>query len=171
MSPPKQARKAVKKHTSQFHTAAHAAGLSPQPGKTAVKAEYRSGISTVSGASFSHSVDMDGDFTTSEPHAARWDYGLGILKSHEMAFWVEAHPASSTGEVSRMLAKLNWLKQKLEESKFKNLGEMTNRARSNAIAFRWLAQTGAIRIRPGSREAALLAQAGLAFPARHVRLP
>lgn len=155
-----------------FMAAATAAGLDPKVGKTAVKGEYRPSIVSGSTASLAGSVDVDLTFENSEPNAARWDYGLGVRKgSEEMAFWVEAHPASSTGEVGRMLQKLEWLKSKLGEPTFASLSALTRQAQEAGAAFRWLARTGDIRIRPGSREANLLAQRGLAFPKRHVVLP
>lgn len=164
----KKARKAV----LDFIAAANTAGLQPHVGKGAVKGEYRQAIGPGPAAALTGSVDMDAGFENSEPNAARWDYGLGVRKGgKEMAFWVEAHPASSTSEVNRMLNKLDWLKRKLSEPEFAQISALTSHAQASGMAFRWLARTGSIRIRPGSKEANLLALQGLAFPKRHVLLP
>lgn len=166
------AAKKTPKAVPGFCAAATAAGLYPHVGKAAVKGEYRSSIGHGVAAELTGSVDMDSVFESTEPNAARWDFGLGVRKDgKEMAFWVEAHPASSTGEVPRMLQKLDWLKTKLSEPAFAKMCALTSQAQASGMAFRWLARTGDIRIRPGSREANLLAQRGLAFPKRHVLLP
>ena len=86
----------------------------------------------------------------------------------ELLVWLEAHPASSTGEVQKMLDKLAWLKAKLAQPDFDGLRTLEHKV----SAYRWLAMTGAIRILPNSRrEARRLAQAGLSSPQRHVELP
>lgn len=159
------------KSTSNFKDAAVAAGLAPSNGLQGLRRRDAAGIETGAGARIVASVDIDGHFSTKEPNANRWDYGVGLrIQDTEAAFWVEPHPASSTGEVAKMLAKLEWLKGKLEIAEWADLKHLTARAQAHGIAFRWLT-TGAIRIRPGSREALMLSKAGLDQPRTRVRLP
>lgn len=155
-----------------FEAVAVAAGLPAMAGLNAVQGTYRSSISASTGAVFSGSVDMDQHFLVSEPHANRWDYGAGVNKGDtEMAFWIEPHPASSTGEVDVMLRKLVWLKGKLGQTPYAQLRARTDHAATSGyVPYRWLA-SGSIRIRAGSAEALRLAKAGLAMPTRRVALP
>lgn len=154
---------------SAFTLAAQTAGLSTQPGLGAVKAEYRAGISLNSGHRHTASTDLDAIFLAAEPTSARWDYGIGVRSEagQEMLVWLEAHPASSTGEVQKMLDKLAWLKAKLAQPDFVGLRTLEH----TVCAYRWLAMTGAMRILPNSREARRMAQAGLSSPQRHVKIP
>lgn len=156
---------------SQFASAAARAGLLAHSGKGALDSSYRSMVEA--SASFTASLDMDEAFLHSEPQAPRWDYGLGIAEAGdiEKAFWLEPHPASSTGEVQRMLAKLEWLKAKLALPQFAELRQLTQRAgAAGNPVYIWL-HSGANRILPNSREARLLASKGLSLPRRHVTLP
>jgi hypothetical protein len=167
--------KAAKTHlkTSEFESAATAAGLKAFPGKSAVKSLYQPGIAIGPGLSFTASVDIDLACQAAEPQANRWDYGLGLRdqKGEEFAVWIEPHPASSTGEVAKIIAKLDWLERKLAQPGFKGLKALTQKsAQANVPRFHWLAMTGDIRIRPGSREAALLSKRGLRLPSRHLVL-
>lgn len=155
--------------TSAFEQAAEAAGLTSQPGLGAVKGEYRDGLSLQPGHRHTASIDLDSGLRAAEPTASRWDYGIGLSTSAgaELLVWVEAHPASSTGEVQKMLDKLAWLKDKLARTEFADLRALQTRP----AAYRWLARTGGIRILPGSKEARRLALAGLSAPQRHIQLP
>lgn len=158
---------------SAFETAAIAAGLKVLPGKSAVKNEYQKGIAVGPGLSFTTSVDIDSACKAAEPQSNRWDYGLGLQreKGEEFTVWVEPHPASSTGEVAKIIAKLDWLERKLAQPAFKGLDALTQKsAQTGVLRFHWLAMTGDIRIRPGSREAALLNKRGLRLPSRHLVL-
>jgi len=161
------------KKASAFEAAAVKAGLTVQPGKSAVKNEYRSGVAVRASHKFLASVDLDADLKANEPSAHRWDYGLGLIdrRGNESAWWIEPHPASSTGEVTTMLAKLEWLHGKLRSPEFAKLQTLTNAARLKGIAFRWLAMSGEICIRPGTSQARRLAVRGMAAPTRHVALP
>ncbi|MEY4909702.1 MAG: hypothetical protein RL260_3420 [Pseudomonadota bacterium] len=152
-----------------FEQASRIAGLVAQPGLGAVKAEYRAGVALRSGHRHTASLDLDAEFLATEPTSPRWDYGVGMRSEagRELLVWLEAHPASSTGEVQKMLDKLAWLKAKLARPDFDGLRTLEHKV----SAYRWLAMTGAIRILPNSREARRLAQAGLSSPQRHVELP
>ena len=100
---------------SAFELAAKVAGLPTQPGLGAIKAEYRAGVALRSGHRHTASLDIDTAFLATEPTSSRWDYGIGMRSEagQELLVWLEAHPASSTGEVQKMLDKLAWLKAKL----------------------------------------------------------
>jgi hypothetical protein len=159
----------VQANASDFERACRDASVVAQPGLRAVKGEYRSGLALKPGHRHTASVDLDAGFLSSEPSADRWDYGIGLRDAadQETLVWLEAHPASSTGEVQKMLDKLAWLKQKLAQPAFAPL----RRLEHEVTAYRWLAMTGAIRIQPNSREARLLAKHGLSQPQRRVELP
>lgn len=150
-----------------FERAAEAAGLSTATGKSAVDKRYRALVEAKDAKTrFTGSVDMDASFSPSEPDAHRWDFGLGVQLpgKPEYAIWVEPHSAASTGEVKTMLAKLDWLKAKLQQPAFTQLQALTQAGVNQGITpFHWLA-TAHVAIRPGSREALLLAQRGLQLP-------
>ena len=158
---------------SAFAAAAEAAGLSPLRGKSAVKGQYQAGITCRTGWVFTDSVDVDTACLATEPESVRWDYGLGLETRPlgEVAVWVEPHPASSPREVAKIIAKLDWLKAKLALAQYKGLRELTDKASAAGVRrFHWLAMTGVMRIRPGSKEAALLSSRGLHLPRRHLEL-
>jgi hypothetical protein len=154
-----------------YRDAAAAAGLAPENGLRALRRNDAAGIEAKEGTKIVASVDIDRHFIRSEPNENRWDYGVGAeTQNTEAAFWVEPHPASSTSEVAKMLAKLKWLKRKLDTAAWAELKHLTTRAQERGIAYRWLT-TGSIRIRPGSREALMLSRAGLDQPRTRIRLP
>lgn len=155
--------------SSAFEQAARAAGLESHAGLGAIKGEYRTGVALKPGHRHTASIDMDASFLAAEPAASRWDYGIGISgeTGQEGLIWLEAHPASSTGEVQKMLNKLAWLKTKLAQPAFDDLRRLEHKV----SAYRWLAMTGAIRILPNSPEARRLAKAGLSQPQRRIELP
>lgn len=163
-----------RKKPSAFHAAAVKAGLPPLNGKDAVGGTYRAQITAKKGTKFTGSVDMDGHFKILEPDSNRWDYGIGLALSDgsEIACWVEPHPASSTGEVRTMLSKLTWLRTKLDGQHFKQLNTMTFTCSQGIHRFHWLLTAeGGCRITANSKEAKLLAKAGLRMPARQLTLP
>jgi hypothetical protein len=56
------------------------------------------------------SVDVDSALAAVLPDAPRWDYLVGQRSGHEeRVHWVEVHPASSTGNITEVEAKLTWL--------------------------------------------------------------
>lgn len=56
------------------------------------------------------SVNVDAALQASQPNAARWDYVVGQKQGNkERLHWIEVHPASGTGNIGEMEAKLNWL--------------------------------------------------------------
>ena len=170
----KNIKTATKKKISSFHSAALDTGLVPQAGKEAVEGSYRAQIQVNKGAAFTCSVDVDGHFRATEPQSHRWDYGIGIqlTNGQELVCWVEPHPASSTGQVAKMLEKLAWLKSKLETPAFKKLKAMTHAPGHTGTPYNWLRTvSGECRISANSKEARLLALQGLRMPAQHLILP
>jgi hypothetical protein len=157
-----------------FQAAQVQAGIAAMPGKAALHG-YTGTVDCRAPWLWSLSVDMDTAFAASEPHAPRWDAGVGLSRtdrrSDEMIIWIEAHPASSTGAVAEMLSKLGWLQSKLRLPSFAGFRALTQAAQTHGVAYRWLARTGAIHIRPGSREHRLLIRAGLGMPRRRLTLP
>jgi hypothetical protein len=160
------------KESSQFGKAAARAGIAAQSGKGAIKAEYRATISTTPPWTHTECIDLDAHFEREEPNACRWDYGVGIKDgTAELLVWVEPHPASSTGEVKRLVDKVNWLRAKLNTPAFKELSSLTDATVSKGhSAYRWL-HAGALQIARGSKEARALARAGIEFPTRQIKLP
>jgi hypothetical protein len=170
----KKTKTATQKKISGFHSAALDAGLVPQAGKEAVEGSYRAQIQVNKGGAFSGSVDVDGHFRAAEPQSHRWDYGIGVQLSNgqELVCWVEPHPASSTSQISKMLAKLAWLKSKLDTPAFKKLKAMTHAPGHTGTPYYWLRTvSGECRISANSKEARLLALQGLRMPAQHLILP
>lgn len=144
-----------------------AAGLTPEPGKGAVEGGYRGLIDgKMATTRFTGSVDMDAAFEKAEGKANRWDYGLGVRApgQPECAVWVEPHSAASTSEVKTMLAKLIWLKGKLAQPEFIQLKALTDVCVAQGRRpYHWLASAH-VAIRPGSREANMLAARGMDLP-------
>lgn len=115
---------------------------------------------------FTGSVDMDAAFEKAEGKANRWDYGLGVRATGqpECAVWVEPHSAASTSEVQTMLAKLDWLQSKLGQPDFRELKALTDASvLQGRRPYHWLASAH-VAIRPGSREANMLAARGMDLP-------
>jgi hypothetical protein len=167
-------KKGATKKPSAFGLAAHATGLSALAGKDAVEGSYRAQIVSAQGWHFTGSADLDTHFKTTEAQAHRWDYGIGIGQANgqELVCWVEPHSASSSRHVGEMLAKLDWLKRKLDTAPFKKLREMTYVPGRTGHPFYWLRTlSGECRITAHGREARLLAKSGLRMPAQHLTLP
>lgn len=71
-----------------------------------------------------------------------------------------------------MIAKLNWLKAKLNSPEFAALRTLTDvSVEKSGLPYRWLATDGTIRITANSNEARMLARHGLDMPRRSVDLP
>lgn len=74
-------------------------------------------------------MDLEAAHRAAEPGAPFWDYGIGLKRSEdgeEVAVWIEPHPASSSGDVDAMIAKVSWLSGKL--ATYPELGRLTERA-------------------------------------------
>lgn len=70
-----------------------------------------------------------------------------------------------------MLAKLTWLKAKLDEPAMAGLKALRDAAAFKGSPYHWLATAGAIHITANSPQARRLALAGLRMPSRHIVLP
>ena len=56
-------------------------------------------------------VDIDTALRTTQPNAARWDYGIAERWGRaEIVHWIEVHPASGGQNLAQMQSKLNWLR-------------------------------------------------------------
>lgn len=170
----KQQNPAAPKKVRAFSAAALTAGLAELPGKNAVEGSYRAQIVSSTGWKFTGSVDVDAHFQATEAQSHRWDYGIGLSMANgqELVCWVEPHSASSSRHVEEMLAKLAWLKNKLDTPAFKKLKAMTYVPGRTGHSFYWLRTlSGECRISAHGKEAKLLAKSGLRMPAQHLTLP
>ena len=154
-----------------FFEAANAARLPVNIGLAALETRDRKCVQRAAGTTFAGSVNMDEAYRQLEPQSNRWDYGLGFsIADEEFAVWIEPHSATSASEVTTMLRKLQWLKDKLASEEFQGLRKMTEKARQKGLRqFSWVAH-GKIGFRKGTSDANRLSQAGLNFPCRTVTL-
>ena len=92
------------------------------------------------------SINVDATLSSARPNEPRWDYGIG-WKRHdgEEAIWVEVHPAS-TAEVSRMIAKYQWLRRWLRTDA-QPLNSITH---TESQPFYWIATHGVHITKTGS---------------------
>lgn len=152
-----------------FVDAAKAAGVPVSNGIQALEATDRATIECARGISFSGSVNLDEAYRVAEPQSNRWDYGLGFrIATEEYAVWIEPHSATSTREITKMLRKLQWLKDKLASKDFEQLSRLTKRTRIAKYRQFWWVTSGKIGIRPGTTDANRLAKNGLNFPCKRV---
>ncbi len=81
-----------------------------RPGLQALSAANKAHVNLESETKLLGSVDVDTALKKTHPQAARWDYVVG-KKQGESAHlhWIEVHPASSTGNIAEIEAKLVWL--------------------------------------------------------------
>lgn len=109
------------------------------------------------------SADVDTALKQAFPNMPRWDYAVGIKhdQNTDAVIWIEVHPASSTGEVKTVLAKLKWLK------------EWASAAAPNLMRLHrkyvWIA-TGRVAFSLYSKQRKLLAMAGLEFSGSQYRI-
>lgn len=134
-------------------------------GKQALKGEHRGLVECKKTRRFTGSIDLDGTLANVESHrnSNRWDYGIGFEEPNgrEVAIWIEFHTAS-TNQVECILQKLRWLSDWLHDDGVA-LESITRRERAGK-SFYWLATPAGVHIRPGSRQAIQLQQAGLDLP-------
>lgn len=107
------------------------------------------------------SVEIDEATREKYPDATRWDYAFDYRNE---VFYVEVHSAE-TGEVSRMLRKLQWLRDWLHAAA-PRINALTAKSRP---AFYWV-QSGRYSILPGSSQERKIIQLGLK-PVSAVVLP
>ena len=108
------------------------------------------------------SINLDEALREAQPHAARWDYGVGLRgnKKDDKAIWIELHPASSS-HVDDVLKKHAWLLDWLK-GRAPRLAELPR-------AFKWVA-TGSVHLRPGSPQRHRVAAAGIDFCGGHLSI-
>lgn len=123
-----------------------------QPGLQAFSKSYRSKINLSNPNLCNGSVELDKCVETKYPQQSRWDH---MLCYQDEVYFVEFHHAS-TGAVSTMLAKLEWLKNWL----VLNAPLINNYKATSRSPFVWI-HTGGNSILPQSNQARRIAQAGL----------
>lgn len=130
-----------------------------RPGLQALSDSDAARIRAANSGRLTGSLNLDSALLAAQPNAPRWDYGIGFRRSRqEEALWVEVHPASSTS-VNKMLEKLAWLRQWLEDDA-PSLEKLTQGG------FYWIATDGRVAISAHSQQARRLAKAGLYGPLR-----
>lgn len=105
-------------------------------------------------------VDVDRALKTSQPAAARWDYGIAERhRGAEKVHWIEVHPASGLHCIAEVHGKLTWLKSWLHGK--------TLAAYPRAVV--WVA-TGKSAFNARDPKLRALARAGLRFVGRQYEL-
>lgn len=134
-----------------------------KPGLQALKTADAAHISCTNPRCLAGSVDVDLTLSAALPNDPRWDYVIGIKQKNaaETVIWIEVHPASSTGEVEKILAKLSWLKNWVSENA-SALGRMPRE-------YVWVA-TGRVAFTSGSPQRRRLAAAGILFAGSHYQI-
>ena len=142
-----------------------------QLGKQALKGEHRDRVTCTDPRRFTGSIDLEEALSKSPTQTPTnpWDYGMGFRErdGHEVALWIEVHPASTT-EVSTVLRKLEWLQSWLRQEA-SALHALSQR-HLGASNYFWLATAAGVHISATSPLARCLRQAGLALPRRTLEL-
>jgi len=99
------------------------------------------------------SVDIDSCVAASYPNDHRWDYVFGYK---DRIYYVEVHPGT-TGEVSVVIAKLNWLKQ------WRRHSAASLEASQHRSSYHWVS-SGRTAITKNSKYSRILAQNGISGP-------
>lgn len=137
-------------------------------GKQAMEKKHRGLVTCQDPARLTGSIALDDVLRQQKPNDSRWDYGLGYesANGNEQAIWVEVHSAT-TGEVSTVLKKLQWLKDWLnaEADQLRKLTERSN----EEFRYVWIASSG-VNIPGHHRQAKELARSGLKLKGR-LQLP
>ena len=145
---------------TSFKEAVENASLGPayKQGKQAIAGKDKVKIQVSSPCKPAGSINLDDHYKSAEPQAPRWDYGVGIKRSHgkETAFWVEVHPATSNQDAKDVLKKHQWLSAKLAKAPFKDLRQMTE-------GFIWVSTSG-FKLNKGSKIMKDLARVGITSP-------
>lgn len=148
----------------------HEVQASLRPGKQALKGAHREQVTCPDSRRFTGSIDLDAALAATQEHSAssRWDYGIGLrVDDQEIAIWVEIHPASA-GEVNTVLRKHKWLRTWLQEEA-PALNSLTT-SQAGVRRYIWLATASGVNLRPGSREARRLNEAGISSPRHKLEL-
>ena len=134
-----------------------------------ISAAYREGLKALREADNNHikcnhprditgSIALDTHLKKIRPHGDknRWDYGVGVVKEaldEDEVVWIEVHSTSS-GHVSEVLKKFDWLKQWLKDEAPK-----LNRMERRFI----LIASGKVTWQPGSKQRKLIDRKGIKF--------
>lgn len=85
-------------------------GLCFFPGKQAIEGEATNRITAKDTTKFAGSVQLDNDLEESYPNDNRWDYVVAYdWGNNQSLYYIEIHPASSTSQVNKIMAKKKWL--------------------------------------------------------------
>lgn len=87
--------------------------LAFRSGLQALREQDKAHLSAVKPRSLAGSADLDSALVPQFPDKPRWDYVVARKSGNpgkEHLYWIEVHPASSTGNVQEVESKLNWLK-------------------------------------------------------------
>lgn len=125
-------------------------------GLHALKKADRSKVSCSDTNKFDGSLDIDTNVKTLYPHSDRWDYAISYSGK---VCYCEVHPAE-TSEVTKMIAKLAWLKQWLKV-KAPNLNSLP----ASSPKYVWV-PSGRSNVLPTSREAKRISGSGIALKSR-----
>jgi hypothetical protein len=116
-------------------------------------------------------VAVDTHYRTSEPKSSRWDYVIGFDRDGvDYVVWVEPHSATSTHEITTMINKFKWLRDKLALDDYGQLRLLTERTGQARLRKYWWVTTGKINIRRGTPQEKRLAIVGLNYPVALFRL-
>lgn len=141
-----------------------------QPGKQALEGKHRRMVDCADPQRLTGSLNLDAALVREPGYAnqPRWDYGLGhrTESGAECAVWVEVHSAT-TSEVSKVLRKLEWLRDWLN-TEAEELRQLTTTA--NGPRFVWVA-SGRIHIPNHMPQARKLSMSPLGKPLKHLSLP
>lgn len=136
-----------------------------RPGLQAIRGNHRQHVIAADGRRLRGSIDLDETLRQVYPNDPRWDYAVSYLagsgRTDETVYWIEVHPATG-GDVKVVLSKLKWVKEWMEV-KAPKLDEMTR-------VFVWVA-SGRTAFTQRSTQAKRLAEAGLLFTGRKLRIP
>ena len=127
--------------------------------------EGRSRVSAQNTRRILGSADIDKDCNPHFPSDSRWDFVVGYQRtSGPFAHFIEVHPAT-TSEVSRLEAKLKWLREYLQQKTNQALADLPRQ-------FHWVA-SDKVKIPKNTRQYRRLAKSkrdGIPMPTEHLQL-
>lgn len=126
-------------------------------GLRALKKNERGKVVSLNNSLNNGSLDIDLSVKSMYPNDNRWDYAFGYSGK---VCYVEVHPAY-TSEVSKVEAKLKWLKRWLRDK-----APLLNAIPKASPAYIWVQTQGAY-ILPGSSEARKLSTLGITLTSVH----
>lgn len=121
-------------------------------GLGALNANDKNKISVPDTSKLTGSLDIDTTTRNLYPEETRWDYAI---EYNNETFFIEIHPGS-TGEVTKVISKLNWLKNWLKTK----APEINNIKAVSKPAYHWV-YTNKYSILPSSKYALILSKHGI----------